>query len=55
MKWLERAKIGAEIAEIAADIYATLIDKSRSMAEKDARIKHLEAEKAELMKRLAER
>lgn len=39
-------KIAAEIAKLGSEIYATLVDKSRSAAEKDRKIAELEKQLA---------
>jgi hypothetical protein len=49
---IERAKILADIAEIGARIYGIIRDKSKASADKDAKIKELEAQLAELKKKV---
>jgi len=45
---LTKIKLAADIAEVASKIYATVVDKSRDIATKNARIKALETELAAL-------
>lgn len=58
MNIFERAKIVAEIADLAdlADlasrVYGLLVDKSRALCDRDARIKDLEAQLAELRRKI---
>lgn len=44
MSKLNAAKLVVDIAEVASKIYATAVEKSRERADKDVRIKELEAE-----------
>lgn len=55
MSLFANAKLTAEVAKLGAEIYAILVDKSRSRAEREARIKTLEAEFAEIKKKLESR
>lgn len=48
---LTKFKIAADIAKIASEIYATIIDKSRDRASKDAKIAELEKQIAELKRK----
>jgi hypothetical protein len=52
MNIFERAKVVAEIAELASRIYGLVVDKSRAMFDRDQRIKELERQLAELRARL---
>lgn len=54
MSFFDRAKIAAEIAEMGARIYGIVKDKGREAADRDAKIKALEAELAELKRKLEE-
>lgn len=51
MSIFDRVKTLAEIADLGTRAYALLVDTSRGVADKDARIKALEAEVAELKKK----
>lgn len=46
--FLERTKLFADIAKIGSEIYGLVIDKSRAQRDRDARIKELEKQLAEL-------
>lgn len=48
----ERAKIMAEIADLGTRAYGLLVDKSRAMLDKDTKIKELEAQIAELKRKV---
>lgn len=48
MALFDRAKVAAEIVEIGSRVYGLLVDKSRSNADRDAKIKELERQLAEL-------
>lgn len=52
-RW-DRAKLGAEIAKLVAEIYSIFVDKdlAKKNDEKDRRIAALEAEVAELKKKM---
>ena len=52
MNIFERAKVVAEIAELASRIYGLVVDKSRALFDRDQRIKELERQLAELRARL---
>lgn len=52
MNLFERAKVVAEIAELASRIYGLVVDKSRAMLDRDQRIKELERQLAELRARI---
>lgn len=53
MNAFERAKVVAEIAELASRIYGLVVDKSRAMLDRDQRIKELERQVAELKTKLS--
>lgn len=48
----DKAKLVAEITEIGSRVYAALADRSKKVAEREAHVKKLEAELAELKKKL---
>ena len=50
LDWLDRTKVGAEIAKLAFEIWCMVIDRRRKDAERDRRIKELEEQLAELKK-----
>lgn len=52
MGLLDRGKLVAEIAKLGSEIYATVVDKSRALRDKDARIAALEAERDTLKRKL---
>jgi hypothetical protein len=52
MNIFERAKVVAEIAELASRIYGLVVDTSRALFDRDQRIKELERQLAELRARL---
>lgn len=54
MSIIDRAKVLAEIADLAARAYGLLVDKSRATHERDQRIKALEAQVAELKRKIGE-
>lgn len=49
---IANAKILAEIADIGSRIYGVMVDKSRAMAEKNAKIKELEKQVEDLKAKL---
>ena len=48
---LTKIRAIVDIVEVTSKVYATLVDKSRAMLDKEARIKALEAEIADLKAR----
>lgn len=52
MSLIDRAKVLAEIAELGSRVYGLLVDKSRAMYERDAKIKELEREIERLKSKL---
>lgn len=53
MSILDRAKTLADIAKIGSEIYGVVVDKSRVMRDRDAKIQRLEDELAELRKKMS--
>ena len=54
MGFLDKVRITADIAKITSEIYGLIVEKSRAKADREARIKALEAEVAELKKRMGQ-
>jgi len=48
MNAIEKAKLGADIAKLAAEIWGIWQDKRKASADRDQKIKDLEAELAKL-------
>lgn len=53
MPWLDRTKVGAEIAKLIFEVWCMVVDRRRDRADRERRIKELEREIEELKKRPA--
>jgi hypothetical protein len=53
MNWLDRTKVGAEIAKMLFEIWCMVTDRNKKDAERERRIKELEDRVAELTKKVS--
>lgn len=53
MNFFEKAKILAEISDLASKAYGILVDKSRAMRDRDDKIRDLERQIAELRSKIS--